>query len=221
MDQPFRSRRASHLALAALVCTGLVPADAQAVDCRVRDIEAVDPSWTCQSAAQLMSANVDNHGGDESFRCVPASAFASWGCLELDTDARLCADGATFNASVYLTQSDVSLDCAGQTLRPRGGKIGNSERSGIRTPYSYSVHDITISDCQIVDASGYGIDLKRLFRDDEPCLTAPNAQEINKSNSSSCRDALLQSLSLARSTTTTRCTGQWPRTCSSRGIRFA
>jgi hypothetical protein len=178
------------LSSALLIGLATVPVSAHALDCRVREPAHGDPTWTCKSAALLMSENQQSNGGDPAFRCVPASEFSAWGCLALDTNTRLCSDGVAFNMSVYLTHNDVSIDCAGQVVAPRGASTGNSARSGLRTPYTRSIQNVAIQNCQIVDSPGYGIDLKRYFRGDESCLTATGPYDIAPSSGSGCVNAM-------------------------------
>lgn len=109
----------------------------------------------------------------------------------MDAHARLCPDNVLFDMSVYLTHSDVSLDYTDQAISPTGGDTGNSLHSAIRTPYTRSIENVSIHGCQIVNARGYGIDLKRLFRSDEPCLTAPNEREIRVKPGEQYQEALI------------------------------
>jgi hypothetical protein len=126
-------------------------ANEERLNCSVRQPKFAEPDWLgqCTLASSLMNK-------DE--KCIPASAFEEWGCLNLDTDAVLCDDGQPFNMTVYLSTDNSTLDCKGQTIDHGGGK-----KPGIQTPNTYSVSDIRISNCTIRN-TGYGINLKRFFR---------------------------------------------------------
>lgn len=131
-----------------VLCSSAVQAD---TDCSARESTRDDPNWSCLQASNWS-------GG-----CVPSSSFESWKCLELDADAELCDDGGSFNMSVYLTQDDVSLDCNGQLI-DHHYQDGDPKYPGIRTPYTYSVSNISIEGCAIQNTGRYGVDLKRFFR---------------------------------------------------------
>jgi hypothetical protein len=134
-------------------------ANKERLNCSVRAPKYAEPDWLgqCTLASSLM--NNDR-------KCIPASAFKKWGCLNLDTDAVLCDDGQRFNMddgqpfnmTVYLSTDNSTLDCNEQTIDHGGGK-----KPGILTPNTYSVSDIRISNCTISN-TGYGINLKRFFR---------------------------------------------------------
>lgn len=125
-----------------------------ATDCTIREPSRDNPSWTCRQASEWTGA------------CIPASAFQSWDCLEMDTDATLCDDAPAFNLTVYLSTDDVILDCNDQVI-DHDWHSGDAQRSGIRTPYSYSISGVTVENCAIQNVGGYGVDLKRFFRGDQ------------------------------------------------------
>lgn len=125
---------------------------ARADDCTLREPARSDPNWKCKKASSYQG-------------CVPSADFQRWGCLELDADAKLCADDGAFNLTVYLAHSHVTLDGNGQVIDHAGPD--KKRRQGVRTPYSRSVEGITLRDITFRNTGRYAIDLKRFFRGEQ------------------------------------------------------
>ncbi|MCP3927186.1 MAG: hypothetical protein GY714_31900 [Desulfobacterales bacterium] len=150
-----------------------------ATNCRERSDLRKDPEWSCKSAKNLM----------KEYGYIPAELFKTWGALELDADAVLSDKGGVYNMTVYLTHDNVSLDGKGQTLTP------TNNHSGIRAPHSKSVSNISIKNLKIVNSTSYGINLKRFFRADEPCLVSESSDELTVTDwqwqGNNCAEAFL------------------------------
>jgi hypothetical protein len=139
------------------------------LDCSTRLPEHDDPAWTCVKASSFGAA------------CIPASAFTSWRCLELDRDATFCKDDEPFHTTVYLTTNDVSLDCANQAITHDASER-KGDRSGVRAPYARSVSGIALRNCNIHDVGSYGVDLHRFFRGAEVSAPRHGHSEISLEN---------------------------------------
>ena len=139
------------------------------LDCSVRESRHADPDWSCVPASRFSGSCIS------SADLVAAFATSDQDhCLELDVDAELCEDESDpFDMTVYLTTSDVELDCNGRTI------TGMPGGPGIRTPYEKSVSDIRIRSCRIQDTDKYGIDLKRFFRGAELDGSMPGHRDIS------------------------------------------
>lgn len=160
------SPSATFAALLALLLHASAHAD---TDCSQRESSRSDPTWSCHKASTW------------SDTCIPASAFQNWGCLELDANASLCESSEPYHMTVYLAHSGVELDCNGQVI-DHAYVDGDARRPGMRTPYSYSVEDISVKNCTIQNTGKYGIDLKRFFRGDELSGAMAGHQHIHITN---------------------------------------
>lgn len=126
----------------------------QRLECSVRDLRFTNPDWRCVRASNFTGSCISSSD--------LAASFAAGGlnqCLELDADAMFCDDEhAPMGITVYLSTSNVSLDCNGRTI------TGMPGGAGFRAPYEESISDINVRSCRIQDTDRYGIDLKRFFR---------------------------------------------------------
>ncbi len=134
--------------------------DRYQVDCTAREPNATDPYW--QGCLRASKFKKEEKSSDD-YHCIPASKFGEWGCMLLDAPAKLCADNQPFNMTVYLTHSDMTLDCNHQTI-DHNWEEGMGAHPGIRAPIEYSVSDIQIRNCNIQNVGRYGISFKRHFR---------------------------------------------------------
>lgn len=147
---------------------GRPPNQAFCLDCGTREPTLRDDfpaSWQCKLASSYQGS------------CIPQSDFHDWACLELDAPASLCNASAPFDMTVVLTTNDVSFDGNGQTIEPTGGAPTANcgfPRPAFRAVYQYSLSNIDIANCTLL---GEGIELKRIFRADDPCLRRPTSQE--------------------------------------------